>query len=147
MTIYEKLIKSAENGKSVSVDFNTKSVKVNGRYLVKDGKFDGEYGISVDNAKETVEQLFDNYCYSYPSQRGVKKKSYFLANEFEELTNEQLARNEDRVVAQVKLEAYVLGLILYKCSFNTFDTNQKHWFWQSQKNKKLVVHRQWFQGE
>lgn len=144
MTIYEQAVKAAEDGKSVSVNFITKSVKINGKYAVKNGEYEGDYGVSTDNVKETVEKLFDNYYYSYPSQRGCKKKSYFLASEFEELTEEQLAKNEDRVVAQVKLEAYILGLILRRCPFSVFDDNEKHWFWQSQNNKKLILHRYWF---
>lgn len=69
---------------------------------------------------------FGNYFYSYPSTKGCKKKSFFIAQEFEKLTDKQLATGEDRVVAQVKLEAYILGLILCRCPFNVFDDNEKH---------------------
>lgn len=147
MTIYEQLINAAEQGKSVLINLNTKSARINGKQVVKDGVYDGDYGITLNKPKEMVEFLFENYFYSYPSTKGCKKKSFFIAQEFEKLTDKQLATGEDRVVAQVKLEAYILGLILLGCPFSAFDTDEKHWFWQSSNNKKLIIQREWFSKE
>lgn len=147
MTVYEQLINAAEQGKSVLINLNTKSARINGKQIVKDGVYDGDYGITLDKPKEMVEFLFENYFYSYPSTKGCKKKSFFIAQKFEKLTNKQLATGEDRVVAQVKLEAYILGLILLGCPFSAFDTDEKHWFWQSPNNKKLIIQREWFSKE
>lgn len=144
MTIYEQLIKAAEQGKSVFINLNTKSARINGNEIVKNGVYSGDYGITLNSPKEMVEFLFENYFYSYPSTRSSKRKSYFIAQEFEKLSTKQLATSEDRVLAQVKLEAYVLGLVLCGCSFDVFDSNKNHWFWQSPKNKKLIIQRKWF---
>lgn len=144
MTIYEQLIKATEQGKSVFINLNTKSARINGNEIVKNGVYSGDYGITLNKPKEMVEFLFENYFYSYPSTRASKRKSYFIAQEFEKLSIKQLATSEDRVLVQVKLEAYVLGLILCGCSFDVFDSNENHWFWQSPKNKKLIIQRKWF---
>lgn len=138
MTVYEQLIEAANDGKSVVVDFYNRTAKINGINIK------GCYGVTKDNAKQNVERLFNQYCYSYPSTRGVKKKSYFNACSFEELTEKQLATGKDRVVAQVELEGYILGLILCGCPFSAFDNDNKHWFWQSPKNKRLIVMKDWF---
>jgi hypothetical protein len=147
MTIYEQLIKAAEQGKSVFINLNTKSARINGNEIVKNGVYSGDYGVTLNNPKEMVEFLFENYFYSYPSARSSKRKSYFIAQEFEKLSTKQLATSEDRILAQVKLEAYVLGLILLGCPFSAFDTDEKHWFWQSSNNKKLIIQREWFSKE
>ena len=98
----------------------------------------------VDNPKISAKKALN---LSIKITKGYKKKSFFIAQEFEKLTDKQLATGEDRVVAQVKLEAYVLGLILLGCPFSAFDTDEKHWFWQSSNNKKLIIQREWFSKE
>lgn len=144
MTVYEQLVSAAESGKSVAISIAAKSAWINRKAIVDNGAYQGDFGVTDKSAKEMVELLFENYFYSVPSQRSSRRKGYFIAQEYEKLTMKQLVENENRVVAQVKLEAYVLGLILCGCSFDVFDSNKKHWFWQSPKNKKLIIQREWF---
>lgn len=144
MTVYEELVLASQEGKKVRVDFLTKTAWINGKKVVDNGVYKDELGVSLNNVKETTEQLFNNFFFSYPSEKGRNSHSYFIACEFEKLTNEQLSKNEDRVIAKTRLEAYILGLLLLKCPFSVFDTNEKHWFWQSQINKNLILQRSWF---
>jgi hypothetical protein len=145
MTVYEQLVNAIESGKRVSISLNTKTAWINKKPIVDKGQFKGEYGVTPLNAKEMVEILYESYFNSIPSTRSSKRKSYFIAQDFEQIPMKKLVESEDRVVAQVKLEAYVLGLILSGCGFDVFDTNKKHWFWQSPKNKKLIIQRKWFE--
>lgn len=147
MTVYDQLVNAIESGKSVSISLNTKTAWINKKAIVDKGQFKGEYGVTLLNAKEMVEFLYERYFNSTPSTRSSKRKSYFIAQDFEQIPMKKLVESEDRVVAQVKLEAYVLGLILLGCPFSAFDTDEKHWFWQSPNNKKLIIQREWFSKE
>lgn len=145
MTIYEELIDAVQHNGSYSINFYTKTLKINGKVKVDKGKYKGEYGVLLEKVKEHTEELFNDYYYSLPSERSQQKRCYFVAESFDNLTDEQLFVGKDRVMCQAMLEGYVLGLILLNCPFSEFDDDETHYFWQSSVNKKLIVFKSWFE--
>lgn len=125
------IIKRIENGEPFTVDFERRSLNVNGS-LVKDIEFE-----LPDNPEGRLLELFRNYKYSVPSTKANSK--YFYACEENQLSTSQLVENENRYIARAKLEIYVLGLIIN----SKWDFGDK-WYWQSKAEPKLVLFSKWF---
>lgn len=145
MTIYEELVDAVSKGGFYSINFYTRSLKINGEVKVDNGKYKGEYGVLPDSAKERVQELFNDFYVSIPSKKSQQKRCYFVAESLNNLSDEQLCKGENRVLCQARLEGYVLGLILNGVPFSVFDDNASHYFWQSDVNKKLIVFKAWFE--
>lgn len=145
MTIYEKLIDGVSKGQSYYINFKTKDLKLNKKFLVKNGEYDGEYMFLPCKAKEHIEELFESYYFSIPSERSEIQTTYFHHVEDDELSVADLVCGESRFIAQAKLEGYVLGLILSNCPWESIAEDKKNFFWQSKNNKNLIVWKEWFE--
>lgn len=143
MTIYEQLVDGASKGLSYRIDFETRTLKLGNKFLVKDGKCEEPYGFLPFKAREHIEELYNEYYFSNSCDRSDKKSKYFLLPD-EELSIEEQMFGESRFVAQAKLEGYVLGLILSNCPWEEIAYDVKHSFWQSKNNKNLIVWKDWF---
>ena len=88
-------------------------------------------------------QLFK---YSCPSERSdSKRKGYFKALAFDEITDEQMICGANRETAQAALEGYIMCAILMH-HLKWGDLTEEKWFWQSPNDKDLVILRQWIEG-
>jgi len=132
MTVTE-FIKRVEDGEPYRISFKKKEVRLNG-FLV-----DIDFELP-DNVEEKLLELFKNYKYSVPSAKADSK--YFFAFDEPKLSTKQLAENESRYVARAKLELFVLGLIINQ----KWDFGDK-WYWQSNKDSKLVLFKKWFTND
>ena len=142
--IYEETIKKVEQGSRFSVNFQQRSLKIDGKYVIKNGKYEGECDIEQDGySLEIITQLFVRYHHSVPSERSVsKRKNYFIALPEQKLSDEDMLYGEAREVAQIKLELYVLLAIMtgtLKCD----DFAKDKWFWQSPYHKDLIMLKDW----
>ena len=129
MTVTE-FIEKVEDGQPFRISFEKKEVRLNG-FLV-----DIEFELS-DNVEERLLELFRNYKYSVPSAKADSK--YFFAFDDTHLSTKQLVENEKRYITRARLELFVLGLIIN----NKWDFGDK-WYWQSEKDSKLVLFKKWF---
>ena len=129
MTVTE-FIEKVEDGQPYRINFEKREAKLNG-FLV-----DIDFELP-DNVEEKLLELFENYKYSVPSARTDSK--YFFGFDESKLSTKQLAENESRYIARAKLELFVLGLIINQ----KWDFGDK-WYWQSQKDSKLVLFKKWF---
>ena len=129
MTVSE-FIKKVEDGEPYRISFEKREVRLNG-FLV-----DIDFELP-DNVKERLLELFRNYKYSVPSAKADSK--YFFAFDDTHLSTKQLVENEKRYIARARLELFVLGLIIN----NKLDFGDK-WYWQSEKDSKLVLFKKWF---
>lgn len=81
------------------------------------------------------------------SEQGKRKKnnrSLFKAAGDENLSNESLmCGGEYRNIAQCRLELTVLIFILNKSLNPNDDIFKGKWFWQSDKDKELVILKKW----
>ena len=129
MTVNE-FIEKVEDGEPYRINFEKREVRLNG-FLV-----DIDFELP-DNVEEKLLELFRNYKYSVPSAKADSK--YFFAFDDTHLSTKQLVENEKRYIARARLELYVLGLIIN----NKWDFGDK-WYWQSEKDSKLVLFKKWF---
>lgn len=126
------------------IDLESKTLKENGKCLIKEGIPQNNYQISQKPITwEQLEKLYEEYKYSMPN--GVKyKKMYFKALEFEDLDTSHLVNGENRTKAKEKLELTLLTGILNK---SLTWPDHKKWFWQSIKDKDFILLKKWFISE
>ena len=143
-TIYEQALAKVENGSRFRVNFQNRSLKIDGKYVIKDGKYDGELGVELtDSPLEQITQLYTRYQHSLPSERSEnKRKCYFKSLPEHLLNDEDMLYGRSREYTQIALELYVLGVIL-NGSLKWDDFAKGLWFWQSPENKDLILLREW----
>jgi hypothetical protein len=158
MSIYLELIERVSEGETFHIDFEKRNMKVGKEYLIKDGEFDESrkslycsdfhelqnlYGV-LDN----IEQLYQRYKYSLPSERSDNKhKRYFKALPMEEITDEQLMVAERREVACAQLEGFVLCMIVSGQLVWDEEVMEGKWFYQSKIDSDLVLLRSWIENK
>lgn len=146
--IYQKAIQAVRNGAKFRVDFSSRSLKLDGKYIIQDGKYEGELGVTECSEKEfltNVEGLYCCYKYSVPSQRSESKSQlYFKALPEKELSDDAMLYGERRDSAQIELELYILCQILGGLRWNSEYMGK--WFWQSGVDKDLVILKNWIES-
>lgn len=147
--IYQETIQAVRNGAKFKVDFRSRTLKLNGKYIIKDGKFEGELGIELSsNTNEflsQVEELYYRYKHSIPSERSESKSHrYFVTLPERSLSDEDMLYGERRDKAQIELELYILCQILNGFKWNPEEMGK--WFWQSKEDKDLVILRNWIEA-
>ena len=144
-TIYQNAVAAVENGARFQVDFKSRSLKIDGKSVISDGNFEGELGVELYNEAECLSQLetlYSRYKYSIPSERSESKaRKYFKSLPESELMDDDMMFGEQRDKAQIELELYLLCQIIlgFQWDAKTMGT----WFWQSKKDKDLVILREW----
>lgn len=148
MSVYLDLVEAVEYGKKVHINLVEKTAKINGKEINLNRTdlidiADMEYvrcSIFHTNPWEIIEELYENYKRSIPSATVLTNKSYFKADNVEELDDCEMTFNMNRNEAQIILEAYVLlaglsGMLTWH--------NERHWFWQSKVFPECVCLREW----
>lgn len=144
MTIYDNLVESAKAGTKFKIDFKKRSLRIGNKTVINNGEYKGELGQTMTGVTPFfhAEKLFVNYKNSRPGS--IKSKSYFYARPAEEMMWEDLVIGEERLVAQARLEFFILTMILegfeWKEEFGS-------WFYQSKTDKDFVLLKEWFVGE
>lgn len=148
-TIYSKSVRSVEEGANFKVDFCSRSLKIDGKTLIEEGRYEGELGIAPDSEEKFfihVEELYRCYKHSVPSERSESRsRRYFKALPERELSDEDMLYGQRRDRAQIELELYVLCQILSGLKWNP--ETMGRWFWQSKEDKDLVILRQWVEPD
>lgn len=144
-TIYQDAIKAVEDGAKFKVDFQSRSLKLNGKYIIQDIKYEGELGVPLNNQNDfftKMEELYQRYKHSVPSERSESKsRRYFTALPEKSLSDEAMLYGERRDIAQVELELYLLCQILGGLKWD--EETMGKWFWQSKNDNDLVILRSW----
>ena len=148
--IYQKSVQSVEQGSEFKIDFKTRSLKLNGKYIIRNSQYEVSLGIepctSIDDFLSNVELLYDRYKHSVPSEVSeYKKKKYFKALSEKDLEDEDMLFGTGRDKAQIELELYILCQILLGIDWN--DNKMGKWFWQSSKDLDLVILKDWIAVE
>lgn len=145
--IYQEAISAVEDGVNFKIDFQNRSLKLNGKFVIQNGKYEGELGVpfcSDDEFLANVEELYHHYKYSIPSERSEgKSRLYFMALHESSLSDDDMLYGERRDKAQIELELYVLCQILAGFKWNSGKLG--NWFWQSKADKDLVILRNWIE--
>lgn len=132
-----ELERKIEDGAKFRISFEKRYLYINGK------KVDFEDGITPEFSFEKLENLYRRYKHSLPSERDQVKKSYFIALKEEDLSDEDMLYGERRQLAKFRLEFYVLCAIVSGAL--KWDENWGSWFWQSEKDKSLVILRSWIE--
>lgn len=146
-TIYSMAAEQVANGARFSIDLENKSMRVAGKYLIKDGVAKCNLPLGVEESSNEyilnkVEELYDKYKHSRPTERTKSKRHYFNALKEEELEDEDLMYGEYRDICQFMLEAYIL-LVSIQNMFQWDEEEYGKWFWQQGEDKDLVILKKW----
>lgn len=145
--IYQKAIQAVRDGTNFRINFQSRSLKLDGKLIIQDGKYEGELGVpycSEDDFFANVEELYRIYKYSVPSERSESKsRRYFMALPEKSLSDDDMLYGERRDKAQIELELYILCQILGGLKWNP--EKMGRWFWQSSEDKDLVILRNWIE--
>ena len=143
--IYQESIQAVRDGAKFKIDFPSRSLKLNGKYIIQNGKYEGELGVSECSEDEflaNVEELYHRYKHSVPSERSESKsRRYFMALPERNLSDDAMLYGERRDKAQIELELYILCQIINGLKWNP--ETMGRWFWQSKVDKDLVILTSW----
>ena len=146
-TIFKKAVDAVTNGEKFKVNLEKRNLQIGNEYLIKDGKYDGVLHNGVGFSIRTFEDLYQIYKHSRPSERSEnKQRKYFKALKLNELEEDDMLYGDDRELAQLSLELYLLCWIL-SGTFVWDEESMGKWFWQSQNDKDLVILRSWIDGK
>lgn len=146
---YKDLLIKVAHGARFSIDFKKRTLKVAGKDVGIDDNEEYDEHIRTLGPiliMNEIEVLYSKYKYSVPSERSEsRKRNYFKALPYEQLTDAMLVYGEHREVARFDLEFFVLralqlGALVW---FDAWGT----WFWQSDKDKDLVILREWIEPD
>lgn len=147
--IYQESVQAVRDGAKFKIDFLSRSLKLNGKYIIQNGEYEGELGVSECSEDEflaNVEELYHRYKHSVPSERSESKsRRYFMALPERNLSDDAMLYGERRDKAQIELELYILCQILNGLKWNP--ERMGRWFWQSKVDKDLVILRSWVEPE
>lgn len=145
--LYEEIIKEVKDGAKFTVNFQKRTCRVNGKVVVDGIQYDGSLGTYPSTEEEmisNIEQLYQEYKHSVPSERSESHRHYyFRALPEKELSDEDMMYGERREVARCRLELYVLFCIIL--SRLTWNPSWGSWFWCSEKDKDLVILKDWIE--
>ena len=145
--IYQASIQAVEDGANFSIDFQSRRLKLNGTFIIQDGWYEGELGVTDCNEDEffaNVEELYSRYKNSVPSERSESKPhQYFMAVPERSLSDDAMLYGERRDKAQIELELYVLCQIINGFKWNPEKMGK--WFWKSKVDKDLVILKNWIE--
>ena len=146
MSVFLNLVHAAECGRKYRINLKEKTLRIDNKDIPLTENLieyeDLEYFTDKKDFWNVVNDLYALYKRSAPSAHRKGNKPYFKAEDVENLTDDEIAFNIQRNVAQAILEGYVL---LAGLSGWLEWQNENHWFWQSQTDINLVVLKEWIE--
>lgn len=157
---YINTMKAVAKGSRFNINLNTRSFRLDGKYIIKDGAFchkkDGTPSVfsscatemfadkTSEDIRSDIRILYDEYKYSRPSERSDRKYcTAFRAIPYEQLPDEALF-NESRDTCQCALELYVLLLAMSnRIEWAEFCGNPDYHFYKDSIDGDLIILKQW----
>ncbi len=142
---YEEIIKAVEDGAKFTINFQKRTCRVNGKIVLseEDKPLSGHYD-TPEIIMMVIEKRYQDYKHSVPSERSESHRRYhFKALPYKELTDKDMMYGERREVARCKLELFILYHLLRDDL--KWNPSWGNWFWQSEKDKDLVILRNWIE--
>ncbi len=139
-TIFRVAMQSTRTGKRVVVNIPNRTVKIDGVKVIDRGDYSGNLGlrkVSPEVAFRHIEEAYEQYKYSSPQSGGRRNRCLFKALKEDELNGTQILEcNEE---ARTRLEMTVL---IYAMN-GSLVIPEGMWYWQSKKDKDLVILKEW----
>jgi hypothetical protein len=148
--IWNESQEKVHNGSTFRINLEKRNLLIDGKYIIKEGKYEGSLGYNTDSQVNALlvmaEEFYWQYLHSVPSARNdAKYKRYFRALPEHELSEEDMLYGENRELAQLRLELYLLIAILNgNLKWDEFAKDK--WFWQSKKHTSLIILKQWIEN-
>lgn len=144
--IYNDTLAEVEKGARAKINLQNRSLRVNGKFVIKEGAYDGNLGVEHQSTKEVlkeIERLYARYRHSIPSERSdSQRRIYFHALPEHQLSDEDMLYGERREYVQIALELYILCSIL-NGSLIWDDFAKGKWFWKSPNADGLIILKDW----
>lgn len=145
--IWNKAQEKVHNGSSFRIDLEKRNLLIDNKYIIKEGKYEGNLGIDTSMPLyvllENIEEYYKQYRHSVPSARSEsKQRRYFRALPEHELAEQDMLYGENRELAELRLELYILIAII-NGSFIWDDFAKDKWFWQSKVQPSLIILKKW----
>lgn len=140
-----EIAEKVRHGAKFTINLQKRTLRLNGKLVEIDdpevfcnGLIDGPLTFT-----RCLESLYLDYRRSVPSERSdSRRRNYFRALREKDLTSSDMMFGLPRETARFYIEAFVLCALL--CGLK-WDTGWGTWFWQSTKDKDLVLLREWFE--
>lgn len=136
------------NGAKFYINLEKRSLSVNGKYLIKDGKHELPLGcwhkedFPEEKMFQSLELRYRNYKHSIPSERSEShRRRYFKALSEDELSDEDMMYGVPREFARYELESFLLAMIMIGAL--KWHEEWGSWFYQSPNDKDLIILRSW----
>ena len=139
---------AAEEERKVRIEIIGRTLTVDNNIIIDKGIYRGELGLPVVATKvalEMIEDAYIKYKSSMPNEETniTCRSSLFKALPSQKLSDEDLISSEYRSIARIRLELTVLIMILNKSIDWDSEQLAGKWFWQSSKEKNLVLLKEW----
>lgn len=143
-TIWKQTLERVAEGARFNISFEKRSLRVNGKYIIKDGKYEGDLGCEpCIEPLSHIEKLYTRYQHSVPSERSDnKQRRYFRALPESEMSDDDMLYGIHREEAQAELELFVLCQIIHG-TIKWDEVAKGKWFWQSTNNPSLIILKKW----
>ncbi len=147
-SLYRQVLIALSEGKKISVNLKNKGLIVNHEHWLINGQLTKSAPTEVIippriDCLSEIEILYHNYKYSYPDEKETKRKrNYFKALSYEELTDEELVNGKDRYNTRISLEAYIVCCI--SAGYLKWKEEWGSWYYQG-KDKDLIILREWIE--
>lgn len=146
--IYKYTMDAAEEERKVRIEIIGRTLTVDNNVIIDKGIYRGELGLPVVATKvalEMIEDAYIKYKSSMPNEETniTCRSNLFKALPSQKLSDEDLISSEYRSIARIRLELTVLIMILNKSIDWDSEQLAGKWFWQSSKEKNLVLLKEW----
>lgn len=140
-----EITEKVRHGAKFTINLQKRTLRLNGKLVEIDDAdvFIGNFTKDPTVFTECLEGFYQDYKYSVPSERSDShRRNYFRALREKDLSSSHMMYGTPREEARFDIEAFVLCALL--CGFE-WDESWGKWFWQSTKDKDLVLLREWFE--
>lgn len=137
-----EITEKVEGGTKFTINLQKRTLRFNGKLVeIEDTS---AFACCPQNFIECLENLYQDYKYSVPSERSdSRRRNYFRALKEKDLTSRDMMYGLPREEARFNIEMLVLCSLLLGLKW---DESWGKWFWQSTKDKDLVLLREWFES-
>jgi hypothetical protein len=140
-----EIAEKVQNGAKFTINLQTRTLRLNGKLVEIEDADVFCRGLIEDPQcyTECLESLYQDYKYSVPSERSDSRRhNYFRALREKDLSSSHMMYGMPREETRFNIEVFVLCSLL--CGLK-WDESWGTWFWQSAKDKDLVLLREWFE--
>lgn len=140
---FNEIVQTVADGARFTINFQKRTCRVDGKLIEVD---DAKDFVSGCNVIAEIELRYDDYKHSVPSERSESRRHYyFKALPEEKLSDSDMMYGKRREVARCILELFVLCALI--CEALKWQDEWGTWFWQSAKDKDLVILREWVEPQ